>query len=271
MIAAVLRNSALTVFAVVILYGLIAIWDMNLRDPRYLDGWLLAGFMLVQLSYHVRRGWFGRSIAPAARWMQFHSYTGYLVIALFLLHTQYRLPDSSIEWILWLLFAITSLSGVVGSYFSTTIPAKLELQREGIEFDAIPEARQRLAEEAAALAEKAAEDTASRAIAEIYVSTLHDYFARPRNLVQHMRHSPWPLRRLSQKLEAVERYVGASGQESLQRMRQLTAAKSFLDFQFAQQLVLQAWLFIHVPATYGLIVASVFHVAQIYAFSTGIP
>ena len=32
--AAVLRNSALTVLAVIILYGLIAIWDMNLRDPE---------------------------------------------------------------------------------------------------------------------------------------------------------------------------------------------------------------------------------------------
>ena len=58
--AAVLRNSALTVLAVIILYGLIAIWDMNLRDPRYLDGWLLAGFMFAQMTYHVRRGWFGR-------------------------------------------------------------------------------------------------------------------------------------------------------------------------------------------------------------------
>lgn len=269
--AAVLRNSAMTVLAVIILYGLIAIWDMNLRDPRYFDGWLLAGFMLVQLTYHVRRGWFGRSIAPAARWMQFHIYTGYLVIALFLLHTQYRLPDTAIEWILWLLFVITSLSGVVGSYFSTTIPGKLELQREGIEFDAIPDARRRLAEEAASLAERAAADPNARAVAELYVSTLHDYFARPRHIAQHMRHSPWPLRRLSQKLVAIERYVGASGQDSLQRMRQLTAAKSFLDFQYAQQLVLQAWLFVHVPATYGLIVASVFHVAQTYAFSTGIP
>ena len=41
--------------------------------------------MVIQLTYHVRRGDRGRTFITAARWMKVHIYTGYVVIALFLI------------------------------------------------------------------------------------------------------------------------------------------------------------------------------------------
>ena len=266
-----IRNSTATTIVAGALYVLILLWEMNLRDPRYLDGWLLGGLMLVQLTYHMRRGWLGRSITSAARWLKLHIYVGYLVVALFIVHTQFRLPDSMFEWVLWGLFVVTAVSGVVSAYLSSAVPGKLDLGGRDIEFDAVPVEREKLANEAASLAEHAASDARLRPIAEFYVANLHSFFERPKYVLQHMRHSPRPLRSLTEKLNTLERYLDDSGREHLQVVRQLIVRKFYLDFQYSQQLLLQWWLFVHVPATYGLIVAVVVHVAQSYAFTAGVP
>ncbi|MGI9423896.1 MAG: hypothetical protein ACR2PA_11925 [Hyphomicrobiaceae bacterium] len=260
-----------TVLCMALLYVIIVLWDINLRDPRYLDGWLLAGFMLAQLTYHVRRGDRGRTFVTAARWMKLHIYTGYLVVALFLVHTQFRLPNSFIEWVLWILFVVTAVSGVVGAYLSATVPVRLDLHRQGMDFDSIPRVRQRLAAEASELAEAAAQSPQLHAVAQFYKSTLYDFLARPRDLLAHIRHSPRPLQIMTQMVDTLESGVTAEAQDAIRKIRQLVATKAYLDFQYAQQLLLQAWLFVHVPATYGLIVASVLHVAHTYAFTTGVP
>jgi len=256
---------------VALLYGLIIIWDINLRDPRYLDGWLLAAFMMLQLTYHVRRGDRGRTFITAARWMKLHIYTGYVVVALFLVHSQFRMPNSFIEWVLWILFVVTALSGIIGAYLSSTIPARLDLHHQGIDFDSIPRVRRHLASEAAQVAAQAEQHPTLRPIVAFYSTTLYDFLARPRDLHSHIRHSPRPLQIMSQKIETLESGLSGEATEVIQKIRQLVTTKAYLDFQYAQQLMLQAWLFIHVPATYGLIVASVLHVAHSYAFTTGVP
>ena len=266
-----IRNSTATAIVASALYVLILLWEMNLRDPRYLDGWLLVGLMLMQLTYHMRRGWIGRSLTSAARWLKLHIYVGYLVVALFIIHTQFRLPDSMFEWALWILFVVTAVSGVVSAYLSSAVPSKLDLGGRDIEFDAVPAERAKLASEVAGLAERAATDASLRPIAEFYVSNLHSFFERPRYVLQHMRHSPRPLRNLTERLNTLERYLDDAGREHLQVIRQLIVRKFYLDFQYAQHLLLQWWLFVHVPATYGLIVAVVVHVAQSYAFTAGVP
>ena len=53
-------------------------------------------------------------------------------------------------------------------------------------------------------------------------------------------------------------------------MRELVIAKDNLDFHRANGGLLKLWLFIHIPATYALIVAIVVHILLAYSFSTGI-
>jgi len=46
--------------------------------------------------------------------------------------------------------------------------------------------------------------------------------------------------------------------------------KDRLDFARVSLGLTRAWLFVHVPVTYGLVVLTVAHVFVVYAFSSGV-
>ena len=60
------------------LFWLVWIYGNGLRDPRYLDGWVLAGGMALQLSFHIAKT-AGLSSKSAMRWRKIHIFAGYLV------------------------------------------------------------------------------------------------------------------------------------------------------------------------------------------------
>ena len=79
------------------LLWLVWIYGNGLRDPRYLDGWMLAGGMSLQVAFHIAIK--TASLAPksAVRWRKIHLFMGYLLIAAFISHTDFSLPDSGFE------------------------------------------------------------------------------------------------------------------------------------------------------------------------------
>jgi hypothetical protein len=87
----------------------------------------------------------------------------------------------------------------------------------------------------------------------------------------HLRSSSRPLNRIQGEIDSLRQYLDDAGKERLAKIKDLVRAKDNLDFHFAHQGVLKAWLFIHVPATYGLIVLIIAHVAIMYAYSSGGP
>jgi len=73
------------------------------------------------------------------------------------------------------------------------------------------------------------------------------------------------------ELDNLRQYLDDAGKKRLAEIKDLVQAKDNLDYQYAHQGVLKAWLFVHIPATYGLIVLIIAHVAIVYAFSSGVP
>ena len=108
-------------------------------------------------------------------------------------------------------------------------------------------------------------------VSNFYLETLHEFFQRPRHLLAHLRSSARPVSRLTEELEKLERYVDPPQRETLRSIRDLVLAKDNLDYQYAQQGALKIWLFVHIPATYSLILLALFHVALVYGFSSGAP
>ena len=78
-----------------------------------------------------------------------------------------------------------------------------------------------------------------------------------------------PQARILGELSAIERYLDEPGKARLLKMRDLVEAKSNLDFHYANGGLLRLWLFVHVPATYALLVAIAVHVVLEYAFAAG--
>jgi hypothetical protein len=259
------------------LFWLVWIYANGLRDPRYLDGWVLAGGMALQVSFHIAKT-FGLSPKPAMRWRKVHIFAGYLVIAAFISHSDFTLPDTGFEWALWTGFVMVMLSGIFGTYLAWSQRAKGRID-EGVSYDRIPALRAEL--ELEFLRAVAKTDTTATAIdlpglphdawiTDLYTTHLADFFQGQRNYAAHLIGSQRPLKRLTDAIDNLSRYVDQQGQGKLTTIRNLVVEKDRLDFACVSLGLTRGWLFVHVPVTYALIVMTVLHILVVYAFSSGV-
>ncbi len=264
------RHAALTVLAIAGLYGLVWLHDTALRDARFLDGWVLAAGCLAQLAFSVRRKLPLLPFGRVAVWMQAHLYMGYFLVAAFAIHTQFEWPDGVLETALWLLFTVLVLSGMLGAYLTRTMPSQIPSDGAHTQLEDIYSAQFALARRADELALSAGR-AASVSISELYANTLHGFFNAQRNVLAQLLWPSASARRIYAEIDGVEAHVDTGGQKTLTSIRQLVGERDRLDNQYVRQLILKVWLFIHIPATYGMLVLSVVHIAVVYAFSAGAP
>src|SRR5262245_11497350 len=259
------------------LFWLVWIYNHGLRDARYLDGWVLAGGMGLQLSFHIAIKTASLSPKSAARWRTLHIFMGYLLIAAFISHSDFSLPDTGFEWALWLGFVLVTLSGIFGTYLAWSLRVRHTID-ERIGYDRIPIRRAELARDLQAAVARA--DLATPAIAlptppynawimDLYTTHLRDFFQGQRNFAGHLIGSKRALKRLTDEIDNLSTYVDKSSQEKLAVIRNLVVEKDRLDFAHVHLAISKGWLFVHVPVTYALIVLTVLHVLVVYAFSSG--
>ena len=260
------------------LFWLVWIYGNGLRDPRYLDGWMLAGGMGLQLYFHMARKRGTLSPKSAVRWRRIHIYLGYLLIAVFISHSDFSLPDTRFEWALWAGFVLVTLTGIFGTCLAWLLDANRWID-DGITYDRIPARRVELAREIhAAIVEP--DLVAAQLplpglphddwIKDLYTDHLRDFFQGQRNSAAHLIGSQRPLKRLTDEIDDLSRYVDRQSQEKLAAIKALVVEKDRLDFARVYLGLTKAWLFVHVPVTYALIVLGVVHVLVVYAFSAGV-
>jgi hypothetical protein len=267
----ILGYPAITVLAFGSVWWLAETYHISLRDPRFLDGWILFAGMAAQLLFHVRRNAGASRRSQDASWTQTHVVVGYVVIGAFVVHTSATLPDTFLEWALWCLFVLVVLSGIVGSYLMVAVPVKIEQHSTPVALEAIANRRFELAQQAGVLATTAQDAESLHAIWQLYSITLRRFFNGPKNRFAHLKGSTLPLKRLCHEIEAAELVSNDLDRATLQSLKALVVEKNNLDFQHAYLGLLRAWTFVHLPATYGLIVLTIIHIAIVYAFSSGVP
>jgi len=273
----ILQGAILAAISVVFLW-LVWIYGNGLRDPRYLDGWLLASGMLIQIYFHIALKRSLLSPKSATRWRQIHIYVGYILVALFLSHSDFSMPDTGLEWALWIGFMLITVSGIFGTYLSWSVKIKRRID-ERMVYDRIPTRRAELAREVHAVATTRNTDAAAIAlptlphnewILDLYTNQLHSFFKGPQNYGLHFIGSQRAVKRLTDEIENLERYVDNQGKEKLMAIKDLVLEKDRLDFAHVYLGLMKTWLFIHVPVTYGMIILGVLHVLVVYAFSSGV-
>ena len=259
------------------LFWLVWIYGNGLRDPRYLDGWVLAGGMSLQLSFHIAIKTASLSPKFAARWRKIHIFIGYLLIAAFISHSDFSLPDTGFEWALWASFVLVALSGIIGTYLAWSLQAKHGID-ERVGYDRIPTRRAELARNVHAAVAKIDPAAAAMAfpappydawIMDLYTTHLRDFFQGQRNFTAHLIGSQRPLKRLTDEIDNLSRYVEPRSEEKLAAIRNMVVEKDRLDFACVYLGLTKGWLFVHVPVTYALVVLTVLHVIVVYAFSSG--
>jgi hypothetical protein len=258
------------------LFWLVWLYGNGLRDPRYFDGWVLAGGMSLQLFFHIAIKTASLSPKSAARWRKIHILVGYLLIAAFISHSDFSLPDTGFEWALWASFVLVTLSGIFGTYLAWALRAKYGID-ERISYDNIPTRRAELAQDAYAVTKI---DLPAAAIAlpatpydawimDLYTNHLRDFFQGQRNFTAHLIGSRRPLKRLTDEIDNLSPYVDKQSQMKLAVIKNLVVEKDWLDFARVYLGLTKGWLFVHVPVTYTLVVLTVLHVVVVYSFSSG--
>jgi hypothetical protein len=262
----------------VCLFWLVWIYGNGLRDPRYLDGWVLACGMGVQLYFHIAIKRASLSPKSAMRWRKIHVFLGYVLAGAFISHSDFSLPDTGFEWALWTGFVLVTLSGIFGTYLAWSLKTKGRID-ESVSYDRIPARRAELAREVDAAVAETDLDFAQIAlpglphdawIIDLYTNHLRDFFQGPGNFAAHLIGSQRPLKRLTDEIDDLSRYVDQQSQEKLAAIKSMVVEKDRLDFARVYLGLTKGWLFVHVPVTYSLIVLAVLHILVVYAYSSGI-
>ncbi len=262
--------------SLVLLY-LVWVYKTALRDSNFFDGWLLASAIVLQIWFHARRSLLTGSSQSNKRWLWIHIFTGYVILALFLSHTNFSLPDSIHEWAMWLSLVLVSLSGIFGTYLRWGTQAKLRGQDE-----LSPERAKKRRAELAATARKLSKSEQDAPelplptapyqawLEDFYATTLRPFLERPQNFFSHMVGSQRHIKRMLEEIEGLNHYLNQDGRVKLNTMKQLVLEKDRLDFALVQMRLSKIWLLVHLPLTYGLFVLAVLHVIVVYAFASGV-
>ena len=266
-----LRNLAITGMFVGLILAIEILYDMSLRDAAFMNGWILFAGMALLAIFNLRKK---LNILPLLRmstWLQLHIYTGLLCLLLFLLHTNFSLPNGPFEIILWILYMTMTVSGLVGVLLSRLLPHRISARGERVIFERIPILRAQIARDIEQLAMTSVRETRASTIADFYLAELAPYLERPKHLIGHLIGANKPERRLHVAIRELERYLDERGRQILNEIDSLVSAKADLDYQYATQLTLKSWLFFHLPLNYGLMLFTLAHIVIVYAFASGAP
>lgn len=245
-------------------------YAVSLRDVRYFNGWVLTAVIAVLMLFALRKRVVILPFGQLRSWLWVHYGFGFFCLGVFLVHTRFALPDAPLEWLLWTLFVFVGVSGLIGGMLSRLMPMRLEAHGERVIFERIPVFRAQLADEAQAIALESVKDANTVSIARFYANTLAGYFVRPRNVLAHLVASSVPRARMLGEIESIDRYLDEAGKARLARLRELVIAKDDLDFHYANAGLLKLWLFVHIPASFAMLVVMVAHIVLGYAFSSGV-
>src|SRR4029079_8936397 len=96
-------------------------------------------------------------------------------------------------------------------------------------------------------------------IMDLYIAHLREFFQGQHNFTAHLIGSQRPLKRLTDEIDSLSSYVDQQSRGKLAAIKTLVVEKDRLDFARVYLGLTKGWLFVHVPATYALIVLTVLH------------
>ncbi len=243
---------------------------LTLSNGNFGSGWILLGVMIFLAAYNGRKKFPFLPLGRSSVWLQFHAYGGLLSIFLFLCHIQFRIPNGCLEIVLATLFVIVAGSGVVGLLISRSFARRLSAQGEEVIYERIPLFRRNISKAAEGLILQSVSEMQSTVLASFYREYLHLFFSRPRYFWHHIFGSREPLRILTRRIKANNRYLDESEREIMKNITELVKVKYDLDCHYALQSALKGWLFVHIPLTFALLLVAGLHVLLIYLFRGGI-
>lgn len=237
----------------------------SLNHSAFFSGWVLFIFICLLYSLHLRKKITGIFLFKVSSWMQVHIYTGLLASAIFLLHVGWQMPEGLLKQLLYILFILESISGLLGLVISRMLPPCLA--RNGIVlYQEIISKQQQIRKDIESLVEDSLKQTQSSTIADFFQHHLLVFLIRPRYFWAHILQSKKHIHQLTRDMENLQRYLNIDERQIIKKISILVIEKNRLDYQYAGQTLLKRWLFVHIPLSYGLLLFALIHIVLVYAY-----
>lgn len=264
-------SSLVTAVLIAALFYSYAVFAPTYPRQAYLTGWMLFGVMLFLTFFNLRKKVPFLRLGSTSLWLQIHIYVGILSGAFFLVHIGWSWPIGIFRQIFAVLYLVVFLSGFLGLWISRTFPKKLTVAGFETPFERMPIVRAGLQEEAEALVLEGVDGNTSPVLGKFYTEKLGLFFTKPCNTWAHLRRSQAPLAAHVTRFKEVGKYAKKSELEMLSKLMNLVEQKHLLDYQYALQLTLRLWLFIHIPLSYSVLIFTVLHIVLVHSFSGAAP
>jgi hypothetical protein len=245
--------------------------ENRLESSSFFTGWLLLGAVLFLAAFQIRKKLPAPSFGSAAIWMQLHIYVGLATAGLFALHAGLRWPTGALETTLAASYAATFVSGLLGLYWTRTLPRRLSRVSEEVIYERIPALRGALRDRAQAAVLQTVRTAGATTLGEFYRDRLHDYFTLRRGWGYRLRPTSKVRKQLLAELTEATRYLSDAERKAAEDLFALVRSRDDLDYHEALQWRLRAWLFVHIALTYPLIALAVVHARAAYLFTGGGP
>lgn len=249
-----------------VLLALAVLWaERTLRRTDFVSGISLATACFAMMLLSIRKVLLVLPMGAVKYWQQTHHYLGLFAVGAYLMHAGI-VVHGAMEILLAILFWSISLSGLLGWYINVSTPRKLRAAGNVILRDDIETQRRGLAEQAYAIALKAAGKNESACLAEHYLKSLQPFFHKRPSLAYCLNPNGKRRRHLLHELDQVKRYLGPEGRASQATLSQLVQKKDDLDFQWALQNRLRGWVIVHVSLVWSFYLVAACHIYTVVEF-----
>ena len=222
--------------------------------------------ILILMALGIRKRRYGSGLGTVQGWTSAHVYLGLLTMLLIPMHAGFKFR-LDIHTLAFVLMAIVVISGVVGIVLYRTVPPRLTEFEQSIQADKVDKELGRLLSEMRVLAKDKSDQFVRVCQAETGRLTAR-------------RHQGWRLLFASRSLDP----LAAKGQELVNAVTRIPPVEHS-DFQTLSRLImqtvqleqtlltqmrlrnaLQAWLYVHVPASIALMVAIAVHLFAVFYY-----
>jgi hypothetical protein len=264
-----LRNSALALIASTLVVAY-AWWSAaRLGRPDFVTGYLLLAMILFLGLYNIRKKLPIVAHTTSAGWLQAHIYVGLATAIVFGTHIGWQIPNGWLEGTLATLFAATFASGIVGLYWTRSIPTQLSRVSEEFIYERIPALRSHVHQRSQEVVLETVQATGSDTLGDFFNTRLQGYLEKPRGWGYWLKPSSKVRKRLLAELTEVSRYLSEPERKASEQLFALIRRRDDLDFHAALQWRLKMWLFVHIGLTYPLLMMACLHGWLAHLFDGG--
>jgi hypothetical protein len=259
---AIVRRRWLSAMTVLLALAILWAWcdrlDARLFRGSFLSGWTLLASLVALAALNWRKKLPAPPLGDASLWMQLHIYLGLATAAVLAIHAP-RWPNGRLETALFALFGLTWLSGVVGLYWTRTLPKRLA--RVGYEaiYERIAPIRGQLRDRAQAAVLEAVRTSGAKTLGVFYRDRLQGYFSQRRGWAYRLAPNSRLRKRLHAELSEAMRFFSDAERATAEELFAFIRRRDDLDYHEALQWRLRVWLFLHIALTYPLLLLGALH------------